>query len=243
MTPSPIVYATDLSGEDGAAFVHAAALAAASQARLVTLHGNAPPERVPHLPDAGLLAARWGRPFEHERRCHECCDDVTDTLLDALRGLAPRLVVLGSHGRHGLRALVRGNVSEELPRNLDVPVLIVPNHGRGFVDEARGTIALERVLIPAGDDEDARRGREAARALVAMAGAGPVDEVVLHVAHTLITRTIITAANDRDAGVIVMTTRGHDGVLDVLFGSHTDHVIRDAPCPVLVVPVRPLTAA
>ncbi len=239
----PIAYATDLSGEDLPAFVHAAALAAASKTRLVTLHGNAPPERAAHLPDAGLLAARWGRPIDHERRCHECCDDVTDTLLDALRGLAPRLVVLGSHGRHGIRALVHGNVSEALPRNLAVPVLIVPNHGHGFVDEAHGTIDLRRVLIPAGDGADADRGRAAARELAALIGGGAPEEIVLHVAHARITRDIIDAARDDGAGAIIMTTRGHDGVLDVLFGSHTDHVIREARCPVLVVPVGAATAA
>ncbi|MBZ0234964.1 MAG: hypothetical protein K8M05_21730, partial [Deltaproteobacteria bacterium] len=47
-----LAHTTDLSGDDGAAFVHAAALAAASGARLVTIHGNAPPETAAQLPAA-----------------------------------------------------------------------------------------------------------------------------------------------------------------------------------------------
>jgi nucleotide-binding universal stress UspA family protein len=34
-----------------------------------------------------------------------------------------------------------------------------------------------------------------------------------------------------------MATRGHDGVLDTLLGSHTERVLRAVRCPVLVVPV------
>ncbi len=34
-----------------------------------------------------------------------------------------------------------------------------------------------------------------------------------------------------------MVTRGHDGLADVLRGSHTEQVLRDAGCPVLSVPL------
>jgi nucleotide-binding universal stress UspA family protein len=34
-----------------------------------------------------------------------------------------------------------------------------------------------------------------------------------------------------------MPTRGHDGLGDALLGSHTEHVIREARCPVLSVPI------
>lgn len=47
---------------------------------------------------------------------------------------------------------------------------------------------------------------------------------------------IPSAAQARHAGLIVMATRGHDGVGDVLFGSHTERVIRESTCPVLSVP-------
>lgn len=47
---------------------------------------------------------------------------------------------------------------------------------------------------------------------------------------------IVRVAKERRASLIVMQTGGHDSVGDVLLGSHTEHVIRDAECPVLSVP-------
>jgi nucleotide-binding universal stress UspA family protein len=42
-------------------------------------------------------------------------------------------------------------------------------------------------------------------------------------------------AEEVDADVIVMGTRGRGGVRRALLGSVSDHVVRHAPCPVLVV--------
>jgi nucleotide-binding universal stress UspA family protein len=230
-----IVHATDLTGDDVAAFHHAAALAAASGAPLVTLHGTAGTADPSRLPDAAPLAARWGRAIAQERLCHECCDDAADTVLDAIRRIGPRLIVAGTHARHGLAALVAESVAEAVARNAAAPTLIVPNHVRGFVDPATGGIDLQRVLVPAATDEDAARGREAAHALAALAGTSASIEV-LHVPGGGIADAIVNAARTRRACAIVMTTRGHDGLGDALFGSHTERVIRDVDCPVLVVP-------
>ena len=247
-----IAHATDLTGDDTSAFVHASALAATSASRLVTVHGNAPENAAATLPDAAELATRWGRAIDYERRCHECCDDVADTVIDALRELRPELVVLGTHGRHGLAALVRGSVSEIITRNLAVPALVVPNLGRGFVDPATGAIDLRRIVIPAGTAADALRGLNAARRLLALGGR---TDAVLELVHVgapdpaleqlgvMVTRVegrledaILDVARTRDACLIVMPTSGHDGFGDVLLGSHTERVIRDAACPVLSVP-------
>lgn len=47
---------------------------------------------------------------------------------------------------------------------------------------------------------------------------------------------IVRIATEVGASVIVMATHGHRGVSRALLGSITDRVLRDAPCPVLVVP-------
>lgn len=237
MTATVIAHTTDLSGDDGAAFHHACALAAASGAKLVTIHGNAGAARASQLPDAAPLATRWGREIKHERVCHECCDDVTDTVVDAIRRFAPRLVIAGTHGRQGISALLSGSVAEAVSRNIAVPTLIVPNKVRGFVDPASGAIDLRRILVPAGDDDEAARGIAAARELAAVAGvADPAIEVVRVAGR--VAEGIVAEAQARLSCVIVMTTRGHDGVVDALLGSRTEHVVRDAGCPVLVVPTR-----
>jgi len=49
---------------------------------------------------------------------------------------------------------------------------------------------------------------------------------------------IIKTANEIQAELIVMTTTGHNGVLDVLRGSTTEQVLRRSPCPLLAVPAR-----
>jgi nucleotide-binding universal stress UspA family protein len=59
---------------------------------------------------------------------------------------------------------------------------------------------------------------------------GPADQVILK------------AAAVRQADLIVMGVRGH-GVVDLfIFGSKTRHVVRAAPCPVLVVHEREAVA-
>jgi nucleotide-binding universal stress UspA family protein len=247
-----IAYATDLSGDDDAAFVHATALAVAGGRQLVTIHGNPERATVAELPDAAVLAARWGRTVSHERRCHECCDDVADAVLDAMHGLQPDLVVVGSHGRHGFSALVHASVGQAVARNLDVPVLVVPNGCRGFVDASTGEIDLSRIVIPAGNREHAQRGIEAARTLIGLGGARDSELEIVHVGNdepmldmpgVTITRThgklehaILEVATARRACVIVMPTQGHDSLTDVALGSHTERVIREAACPVLSVP-------
>lgn len=236
MATHAIVHTTDLTGDDVAAFHHAAALAAASGARLVTIHGNAASAEAGRLPDAAALAARWGRAIEQQRICHECCDEVADTVVDAIRKVDPQLVVAGTHARHGLAALFAGSIAEAIARNLAVPTLVVPNHVRGFVDPASGGLDLRRILVPTGTDDEAERGLQAARALVALAGARTIIEH-LHVSRGRIVDAIIKEARAGHACAIVMATHGHDGLVDALTGSHTEQVVRDAGCPVLAVPM------
>lgn len=48
-------------------------------------------------------------------------------------------------------------------------------------------------------------------------------------------REICRAADDLGARVIVLGTRGRGGVARFVLGSVSDHVVRNAPCPVLTV--------
>ena len=242
-----IAHASDFSGDDASAFLHAAALTR-SGSRLVTLHagleGGAPP-------DISELAAGWGRPIGHEIHRIELDEDASDSLLEPLQRLRPDLVVVGTHARHGLAAWVHGSVGEAIARNLRVPVLVVPNRSRGFVEPQSGAVDLHTVIIPAGDAGDARKAVAAAHLLARLAQssaeltivhAGPTDPelerlgVAIQRIEGALEHAIVTAARARDACLIAMVTRGHDAVGDVLRGSHTERVIREAGCPVLSVP-------
>jgi nucleotide-binding universal stress UspA family protein len=227
-----IGHATDLSGDDRAALLHAAALAVATGGRLVSVYDGHASGSVP----IEELEARWRRRIVHELRRIDDTEDVADVVSDVLRTLAPGLVVVGTHARHGLSALVRPSISEAIARNVDVPVLFVPNGCRGFVDADTGAIALRRIIIPAHADDDAAAGTAAARAVIASLSIGSPELQLLRVDDE---RAIVAAAGAAPDGcLVVMATRGHDGVGDVLRGSHTERVIRDARCAVLSSPRR-----
>jgi nucleotide-binding universal stress UspA family protein len=51
-----------------------------------------------------------------------------------------------------------------------------------------------------------------------------------------VVETILNASDEREADLIVMATRGHDGFVDALRGSTTERVLRGAKCPLLAVP-------
>lgn len=65
-----------------------------------------------------------------QTRTHVRCDNVVFGLLDAIEELDPQLVVVGSHGRSGVKRMLVGSVSESLTRRSPVPVLIVPAPAR-----------------------------------------------------------------------------------------------------------------
>jgi len=172
-----------------------------------------------------------------------------------IRKLKPDLVVLATEGRDGLARWLRPSVAERLARRSKTMTLFVPAKGRGFVDPANGHLALKRILVPVDDPPDPKtailRATRAAEAI----GDKPVAITLLRVgaepvvpalpesdAWTLqaervdgdVVDAILAAAQDAD--LIVMPTAGRDGVLDAFRGSHTERVVRAAPCPVLAVP-------
>jgi len=76
--------------------------------------------------------------------------------------------------------------------------------------------------------------------LIAMAvddvgSAAPVDTVVRTGAPA---SEIVRAAQELGTDIVVISTHGHTGLKHVFLGSVAEHVIRTAPCPVLVVRER-----
>jgi nucleotide-binding universal stress UspA family protein len=132
-----ILHPTDFSDRSGYALQLAAALARDYHARLVILHvisrpviayGNAvvpdEPEIVRNaaqeqldgllIPGGGLLA---------ERRLAE--GDPAEVILHVAREIPADLVVVGTHGRTGLRRVLMGSVAEQVVRRAPCPVLTV----------------------------------------------------------------------------------------------------------------------
>ncbi len=199
--------------------------------------------------------------MQHERLLDNCCDDPVDTLLRAIRMREPQLFVGCTSGREGLARAMLGSVAEALALQLAAPSLLFPLGSRGFVDPATGTLGLRRILIAAGDAAATSVGAEHAIWLADVAGATELEIELLHVedgqptptvalprragANIRFTSTkgsleeaILRQADVSGADVLVMATRGHDSLRDVLLGSHAERVLRRSPCPVLSVPLR-----
>jgi nucleotide-binding universal stress UspA family protein len=64
---------------------------------------------------------------------------------------------------------------------------------------------------------------------------GSADLVALHVQGS-IPDEILKLARDHDADLIVMGSHGHGALYQLFVGSVTTAVLKEAPCPVLVVP-------
>jgi nucleotide-binding universal stress UspA family protein len=89
--------------------------------------------------------------------------------------------------------------------------------------------ALQRAWVDATTDEFEalmkRRRLDPATVATHVVVGRPDDEIVRFV-------------EERGADLLVMGTRGHGGMKRFLLGSVADHVVRQANCPVLVVPSR-----
>jgi nucleotide-binding universal stress UspA family protein len=63
-----------------------------------------------------------------------------------------------------------------------------------------------------------------------------IDAEALAVAdEATVAETLVRVASERDARAIVVGSHGHRALRERLFGTTTQSVIKDAPCPVVVV--------
>lgn len=172
----------------------------------------------------------------------------------------PDLIVLATHQRQGLARWLNEAEAEPIARQARVMTLFVPRRVPGFVSPETGGVNLANILVPVDREPHPQLAADAAMALVLTLGAAPVRFTLVHVGREAdlpevdlprrpdwtvdrLTRggevvgTILAAAKERAADLIVMATAGHQGFLDALRGSTTERVLRGAKCPVLAVPV------
>lgn len=134
-----ILYATDFSANAEAALPVASELAKEGRGRLVVLHVERPPlatlggiAGVPPLPSEydrqrleeelkGIQPAQTG--IAVERRL--VYGDPAAVILKMAQEIGADLIVMGTHGRTGLRRLLMGSVAEQVVRKAPCPVLTV----------------------------------------------------------------------------------------------------------------------
>lgn len=167
------------------------------------------------------------------------------------------LVVLATHQNGG--GWTRRKVAEPLSRGAGEPSLFIPAESKGFVDPASGKVSLKRILVPIAMDPSPQRAIDITMRMAEKLADGPLQFTLLHVGtegtqpmmntpdhqgwtYERVLRegdpvdVIVNAAEATRADLLVMTTKGHDGFLDVFRGSNTERVLRSVKCPVLAVP-------
>jgi len=165
-----IVFPTDFSACAEHAFSHAAWFAAATGAELHALHVRFPDfEEGPDVEDEDFLPGAAPEDVLL-RQVSVTADSAQDGIVRYAREHDADLVVMGTHGRTGIKRLVLGSVAEAVVRLAPCPVLTVPEHA------PPGAVA--RVLVPVDFSSFAHPALSHAKALAALYGAS-LD--VLHV--------------------------------------------------------------
>ncbi len=263
-----IVYPTDFSLSNGAAFAHAVRLAIAARSALHILHvdeAGAETEQN-RFPAVRELLTQWqmlepGAPPESVE--FQLGVNIVKTALasndvaQAVGAYAERhscdLLVMMTHESNWMRRILNGSLAEATARLAHAPALFLRDGEEGFVDEDTGKIRLTRVLMPIAAEVAPMHAWGLASNIVRMLE--PIAQFhVLHVGETLptfgnllphvdlrrgpVVETILEVAEKSHPDLIVMATAGHQGLFDDLRGSTTERVLRDAPCPVLAIPSK-----
>lgn len=208
---------------------------------------------------AGSRAEAVGKLGIDVQKVNTVGDDPVLATRDFLRLHPAEMIVLATHQRDGFARWREPSVAEHIARQAHQVTLFVPGNTNGFVDAATGEIRLRRVLIPVDRIPAPQPAIAAAAAVAALGGRGPVMFRMVHVgeaefpavdAHertewswdrrTLTgdpVTALVSAMQEYDPDLVVMTTEGHHGFMDALRGSTTERVLRTAACPCLAVSV------
>lgn len=194
MKPQKILMPTDFSPCAEAALDHAIYLAEQFDAELhllhiVFLHGDSPRDLGSAFPDIedlhrhleSIAASEMGRLLGERKvgmlKVREVCRrsiSPAPAITDYVAEEGIDLVVLGTHGRRGLRRFFLGSVAEEVVRTAGCPVITI--HGR----EGKTSVKpVERILVPYDFSPESERALDEAIDLAEAHGAQKID--LLHV--------------------------------------------------------------
>ncbi len=186
-------------------------------------------------------------------------DDPAKACLRYLDKHPADLVVLAVHPHAGRMRWLAKAVGEPLAHRAGQMTLFIPHGVEGFVSRQDGSVRLRRILVPITGTPRPQPALEAAARLirglqlpageVTLLHAGPpggmpavklpegTDWSWQRVARDgEPAQVILRTARERAADLIIMTTDGPDGFLDVLRGTTSERVLREARCPVADLP-------
>lgn len=170
------------------------------------------------------------------------------------------LIVLATSQRDGRVRWLGSSVAEPVTRKAGEMTLLIPGDSEGFVDAETGAIKVDKILIPIAQTPPPLPAMKMAARLVEHSNSSTGTFVVLHVgtANTMpairypevpgwewqkdlrsgpVIESIVNAAKEHEADLIVMATDGRNGFLDGLRGSHSERVLRTCATPLMTVPI------
>lgn len=179
------------------------------------------------------------------------------SIVEAAGRLEVDVVMMGTHGRTGLKAMLMGSVARGVIRHAPCPVLCLTPDARvnggqvqrrivcaiDFSECSRAAmetaadlarhLAYELILFhaSAAREESARALEEWRVNAEARAGFAVATAVATGAAAP----EILAFAREQACGLVVVGTHGQTGLLGVLMGSVAEAIVRAAPCPVLTV--------
>lgn len=186
-------------------------------------------------------------------------DNPVTAALEFLEKNPTDLIVLATEGREGLSQWVQPSVAERLAQRSKTKTLFVPREARGFISLESGEVTLRKILVPVDHKPDPTPAIVYSTRTARLLEKGNIEVILLHVgeesgfpdtvtpeaANCSFSRLcrqgnpvdeIIKVAGEQSVDLIMMTTEGWNGILDVLRGTVTEKVLRQAPCPLLAVP-------
>lgn len=185
--------------------------------------------------------------------------DPVESVTSYLAAHATDLIVLATDQNKGSLPWLSKSVAVPVALASRQMTLFIPKGVDGFVSPQDGSIALTNILIPVASVPPAQAALQAAVRMAYRLNCPAGVFTVLHIGEEGampdvlcsdmpgwrwnkvtkqgdVVEEICRTAEEIRADLIVMTTEGRHGFLDALRGSHSERVLRRAPCPLLAIP-------
>jgi len=274
IAPRLILVPTDFSAPSAQALRHGAALAARFSAHLLVIHADPFLQPVDYtISTAGLFAVPREELVESMRRQLQAFTEANvtpavpydvrvligtpiDSIVAQVAETGADLIVMGTHGRTGLRRLLVGSVTEAVMRLAPVPVIVVHGTGRetatphwivGCVSPARECRAAFRHAMVLGD-ESARFVLFGSAAVadrpftiddLRLLEVCTPDELVGRTSFkgidSMESEDVVAAAQAERADLIVLGIGADRSFAEEFRGTMAERIVRQSACPVLIV--------
>lgn len=185
-------------------------------------------------------------------------DNPAKAIVDYLHVHTTDLIVMATHQKKGPERWFQQTVAEPVARGTHTKMLMLPSNGKGFISPDSGQPDLKTVLVPIHRTPNPQPSIDAVTGLASLLDCHQVTFQLMHVGDIRdmppiqkverkgwewqrtnckgdVVDWIYNMGEEFQADMIAMSTAGPTGLLDVLFGSTTEQVVRNSNCPVFAI--------